>query len=86
MIPVVKVAKGSILGVMADNKRGDQLQRQDSGFLSGTPTPVTPSRHDINGPTYSNGVTSRDSTSHLPPIPERLNCREDDTHLEPVRD
>ncbi|XP_019857702.1 PREDICTED: serine/threonine-protein kinase SBK1-like isoform X2 [Amphimedon queenslandica] len=66
-------------GRPSSTKRVDsqqQLQRQDSGFLSGAPTPVTPSRPEMNanqpqqGGGQSGGhLVPRDSS--LPPIPER---------------
>lgn len=77
MIPVLRVTGG--MGDQqkyATNKRLEQqqqqqLQRQDSGFLSGAPTPVTPSRPDMSTnqavPAGGN-LMPRDC---LPPIPER---------------
>lgn len=69
MIPVVKViesaqAMGDGSGSNKD-KTAEQFQRQDSGFVSASQTPVTPSQYDIHGqPTISN---------HLPTIHEGMN-------------
>ena len=69
-------------GRPAGTKRVDsqqQLQRQDSGFLSGAPTPVTPSRPEMNpNQPQQGGGSGGQSGGHLvprdsilPPIPER---------------
>ena len=73
MIPVLRVTGG--MGDQqkyATNKRLEQqqqqqLQRQDSGFLSGAPTPVTPSRPDMS----TNQAVPAGGNLMLPPIPER---------------
>lgn len=71
MIPVLRVTGG--MGDQqkyATNKRPEQqqqLQRQDSGFLSGAPTPVTPSRPDMS----TNQAVPAGGNLMLPPIPER---------------
>lgn len=63
MIPVVKVMADGAGPNNHYNKKSDQLQRQDSGFISGSPTPVTPSHYDIHqGPAPV--------ASYLPTIPE----------------
>ena len=66
MIPLAKVVMASperTNGTNNNKKTEQKLQRQDSGFISGAPTPVTPlNNYDIPPAIAASNL--------LPPIPE----------------